>query len=59
MMINRVNERVKDLEVPGIRVFSNEVMQYKDGVNRGHLANGTFLHQNGLSKQELMRFRIT
>jgi aminotransferase len=33
MMINRLNERVKELEVPGIRVFSNEVMQYKDGVN--------------------------
>jgi aminotransferase len=33
MMINRVNERVKDLVVPGIRVFSNEVMQYVDGVN--------------------------
>jgi len=33
LMINRLNERVKDLEVPGIRVFSNEVMQYKDGVN--------------------------
>ncbi|WP_172372139.1 aminotransferase class I/II-fold pyridoxal phosphate-dependent enzyme [Sporosarcina jiandibaonis] len=32
-MINRVNERVKDIVVPGIRVFSNEVMQYKDGVN--------------------------
>lgn len=33
MMINRVNKRIKDLEVPGIRVFSNEVMQYPDGVN--------------------------
>ena len=32
-MINRVNERVGDLEVPGIRVFSNEVVQYSDGVN--------------------------
>lgn len=32
-MINRVNERVVDLEVPGIRVFSNEVVQYSDGVN--------------------------
>ena len=32
-MINRINERVGDLEVPGIRVFSNEVVQYSDGVN--------------------------
>ncbi|MHA6261404.1 aminotransferase class I/II-fold pyridoxal phosphate-dependent enzyme [Sporosarcina sp. CAU 1771] len=32
-MINRINARVKDVKVPGIRLFSNEVMHYKDGVN--------------------------
>ena len=32
-MINRVNKLITDLEVPGIRLFSNEVVKYEDGVN--------------------------
>ncbi len=32
-MINKVNQRVKDISVPGIRVFANQVVQYKDGIN--------------------------
>ena len=54
MMINRVNERVKDLEVPGIRVFSNEVMQYKDGVNLT-IGEPDFPTPERVSKQELKR----
>ncbi len=32
-MINKINERVKDINVPGIRVFANQVAQYSDGIN--------------------------
>lgn len=32
-MLNMINSRVLDLEVPGIRVFSNQVAQYDDGIN--------------------------
>lgn len=32
-MINRINKLITDLEVPGIRLFSNEVVQYDDGIN--------------------------
>lgn len=32
-MLGKVNQEVIDIEVPGIRVFSNRVTQYEDGVN--------------------------
>ena len=32
-MINRVNKIITKLEVPGIRLFSNEVVKYEDGIN--------------------------
>lgn len=32
-MINRINKLITDLEVPGIRIFSNRVVEYDDGVN--------------------------
>lgn len=32
-MLNKVNDRVKNIGVPGIRVFSNQVVQYEDGIN--------------------------
>lgn len=33
IMLNKVNDRVKNIGVPGIRVFSNQVAQYEDGIN--------------------------
>ena len=32
-MLNKINSRILDLEVPGIRLFSNQVVQYDDGIN--------------------------
>lgn len=32
-MLSRINSRVKDIEVPGIRLFSNQVVKFSDGVN--------------------------
>lgn len=32
-MLDKVNDRVKNIEVPGIRVFSNQVTKYEDGIN--------------------------
>lgn len=32
-MINKVNERVKAIAVPGIRVFANQVAAFEDGIN--------------------------
>src|SRR5699024_8608917 len=32
-MIHKINQRVKDISVPGIRVFANQVAQYSDGIN--------------------------
>lgn len=32
-MLKKINKRTKSLSVPGIRVFANEVAQYKDGIN--------------------------
>ena len=34
-MINRVKNKISttNLEVPGIRLFSNEVVKYEDGIN--------------------------
>lgn len=32
-MINRINKSITELEVPGIRIFSNKVSHYNDGIN--------------------------
>lgn len=32
-MLDRINPRVKDIHVPGIRVFANKVSNFEDGVN--------------------------
>lgn len=32
-MINKINDKIKDIQVPGIRVFANKVAQYHDGIN--------------------------
>lgn len=32
-MINKINQKVKNISVPGIRVFANKVVQYEDGIN--------------------------
>ncbi|MEI3605976.1 aminotransferase class I/II-fold pyridoxal phosphate-dependent enzyme [Pseudogracilibacillus sp. SE30717A] len=32
-MLNKINNTVKKIQVPGIRVFANQVVQYKDGIN--------------------------
>jgi len=32
-MINKVNERVKSISVPGIRIFANQVAAFEDGIN--------------------------
>lgn len=32
-MLHKLNNRVKEIAVPGIRLFSNEVAQYNDGIN--------------------------
>ncbi|MFA1822772.1 aminotransferase class I/II-fold pyridoxal phosphate-dependent enzyme [Virgibacillus oceani] len=32
-MLNKINPKVKDISVPGLRVFANKVKQYKDGIN--------------------------
>lgn len=32
-MINKINDKVKEIEVPGIRVFANRVAEFKDGIN--------------------------
>jgi len=32
-MLNKINSRILDLEVPGIRLFSNQVVQYDDGID--------------------------
>ncbi|MDV6378642.1 aminotransferase class I/II-fold pyridoxal phosphate-dependent enzyme [Sporosarcina sp. GW1-11] len=32
-MLHKMNKKIKDIEVPGIRVFSNKVALYPDGIN--------------------------
>lgn len=32
-MLNKINNRVKDIHVPSIRVFANQVAQFEDGIN--------------------------
>src|SRR5699024_994020 len=32
-MLHKINHRVKDIAVPGIRVFANRVAKYEDGIN--------------------------
>lgn len=32
-MLHKVNDRVKDIRVPGIRIFANKVAQFADGIN--------------------------
>lgn len=33
MMLHKINPIVQQLEIPGIRVFANQVAQYEDGIN--------------------------
>ncbi|MEI3613431.1 aminotransferase class I/II-fold pyridoxal phosphate-dependent enzyme [Pseudogracilibacillus sp. SO30301A] len=32
-MLNRINDRVKDISVPRIRIFANKVAQFENGIN--------------------------
>lgn len=32
-MLDKINQKVKDISVPGIRVFANKIAQYEDGIN--------------------------